>query len=206
MGRQAACACTWGSRSGLVTALLETTELIVRGEISERVDLSHIRDVRVDGDTLRFNTASGGIALALGNRSAHSWAKRLMSPPPSLAKKLGLIHGMRVHLASGVAELLGDALHGTVHARRIPYDIVLAKVEKVADLWQLPDFAPMWVIYRKGKDAPVGETAVRTALRSNGFIDVKICSIDAAYSALKFTRRHQSRTAKPAILSSVLAR
>jgi hypothetical protein len=44
------------------------------------------------------------------------------------------------------------------------------------------------VVYTKGRGAPLGETAVRAALRERGLIDLKVASVSAALTALKFAR------------------
>ncbi|BDE05182.1 hypothetical protein WPS_04580 [Vulcanimicrobium alpinum] len=188
MGREATCACTWGDRHGAVKALLESSELIVRGAVSAKVPLVALRRVRVDGELLRFDVDDTAVSLELGARAAASWAAKIAAPAPSVAKKLGLTAAMRVRLLSGADEVLGDALAGTTRVSRGAYDCALARVETLAQLAKL-DVAPVWVVYRKGRGGPVGEQAVRDALRARGLIDVKTAAVDEDYTALKFVRR-----------------
>lgn len=189
MGREAACACTWGSRRGDVKALLETHEIVVRGSLRAVAPLERIRDVRVEGDALRFSVDGIAVTLELGARTAGSWARKIATPPPTLAAKLGCTVGMRVRLIGDPAAILEGALEGTVRSIRGSYALAIARVETAGHLAALPDVAPLWVIYRKGKGAPVGEPAVREALRARGLVDVKTCAVDGAYTALKFIRR-----------------
>lgn len=49
MGREAACLCRWGVDKGEVKALLESHELILRGEIKRKVALTDLKNVKVDG-------------------------------------------------------------------------------------------------------------------------------------------------------------
>ena len=189
MGREATCACTWGDRHGAVKALLESSELIVRGAFRAKAPLAALRRVRVDGELLRFDVDGTPVSLELGARAAASWAAKIAAPAPPVAKKLGLAPEMRVRLLGGVDEVLGDALAATTRVSRGAYDCAFARVETVAQLAKLPDVVPVWVVYRKGRGAPVGEQAVRDALRGRGLIDVKTAAIDADYTALKFVRR-----------------
>jgi hypothetical protein len=55
VGREARCSARWGARSGEVKALLESTELVVRGAFRAGALLAELRDVRAEGDTLRFS-------------------------------------------------------------------------------------------------------------------------------------------------------
>ena len=94
MGREARCAATWGAHRGNVTALLESTELIVRGAFRARAPIASLRGVRAEGGTLYFRAGDDDVALAMG-AAAPRWAAAIATPPPSLAAKLG-IAGKRV--------------------------------------------------------------------------------------------------------------
>ena len=89
MGREARCAASWGTRSGEVTALLESTELIVRGAFRARAPLASLTSVQVTGDTLRFRAGDEDVALVLG-AAAQRWAAALTKPRPTLAARLGI--------------------------------------------------------------------------------------------------------------------
>ena len=41
----------------------------------------------------------------------------------------------------------------------------------------------VWCVYRKGKAAPVGDGAIRTAFRDAGWMDIKSCAVSAAWTA-----------------------
>jgi hypothetical protein len=45
----------------------------------------------------------------------------------------------------------------------------------------------VWIVYTKGKDAPLGESAVRAALRERGYRDTKVAAVSATRTALRFT-------------------
>jgi len=99
MGREARCTCRWGDREGPVTALLEPTELIIRGAIRARVSLGALERVRANGDTLECVTEGVPIALKLGALQARRWADAIAAPPPTLARKLAISQTTRVHFS-----------------------------------------------------------------------------------------------------------
>ena len=90
MGREATCACDWGGAKTEVKALLEPPELILRGSLRNRIPIAAMKQIRADGKHLRFTFNGDPVALDLGSDMAVRWAKALTTPPPSLAKKLGI--------------------------------------------------------------------------------------------------------------------
>ena len=71
MGREAVCTCDWAGTVAEVKALLETSELILRGEIRRRVPFHEIKDVRVLSDrpgARRWNLCLGPPWLRSGLR------------------------------------------------------------------------------------------------------------------------------------------
>jgi len=198
VGREARCAATWGAQRGEVTVHLDGTEIAARGAFRARAALASLRDVRVAGDTVRFVAGDDEVALRLGG-SAQRWATALVTPPPSLAAKLGVRSGTRVALEGRVDD---DALDVALRdaervGRRAVPDMIVARVDDADALARILDAragtlargVPIWVVYTKGRGAPLGETAVRDALRSRGLVDVKVASVSAALTALQFVRR-----------------
>ena len=55
MGREAICDCTFAGTTAEVKALLESEELILRGDIRMRVPFHTLHNVRVESDSLCFN-------------------------------------------------------------------------------------------------------------------------------------------------------
>jgi hypothetical protein len=81
MGREAVCTCDWAGTVAEVKALLETSELILRGEIRRRVAFSEIaRMCRCSADGLRFKTGGERVELCLGLPSAAKWAAAITRP------------------------------------------------------------------------------------------------------------------------------
>jgi hypothetical protein len=196
VGREARCAASWGARSGEVTALLESTEVIVRGAFRARAPLSSLREVRADGDTLRFRAGEDDVALVLG-RAAPRWAAALAKPPPSLAAKLGITAGTRVLVEGEIDdETLAAAVAAGTPAGADDPDLVVARVDDADELARIASEhsallergVRLWVVYTQGRGAPLGETAVRSMLRERGLIDLKVASVSAALTALQFAR------------------
>ncbi|MBD5633221.1 MAG: hypothetical protein IAI49_01980, partial [Candidatus Eremiobacteraeota bacterium] len=48
---------------------------------------------------------------------------------------------------------------------------------------------PIWVVYVKGRSAPLGESAVREEMRRFGFVDTKIAAVSERLTALCFVKR-----------------
>ncbi|MFI5184437.1 MAG: hypothetical protein ACHQNV_08565, partial [Vicinamibacteria bacterium] len=79
MGLEAICDVRQGRKAGRGRALLESTELIVRGDIPMKIPLSAVTSVVVRGDDLRVTWPGGTAALTLG-RAAEKWALKMKTP------------------------------------------------------------------------------------------------------------------------------
>jgi hypothetical protein len=196
MGREANCPCTWGQESGSCKVLLETHELILRGAIRRFAPIASLTDVRVDQDVLKFHVQGEQVSLALGPDQAQSWARKIAIPPPTLAARLGILSTSRILLIGAPAptEISHAAEEGVVDSR-CP-TLVIATVKTAADLHQVlnayadvRDNPPLWIAYAKGPGHPIGESVLRETLRAAGFMDIKVSSISATHTALKFVRR-----------------
>jgi hypothetical protein len=51
---------------------------------------------------------------------------------------------------------------------------------------------PVWVVATKGRNAPLGEAAIREALRSRACIDTKVAAVSARLTAMRFVSRASS--------------
>ena len=125
-----------------------------------------------------------------------------------LAIKLGTRPGSRVLFDGGheVAALDGLPSGVAVHRRpgRDPYDVVLLFAPSVARLrarWtvlvpRLETAGRLWVCWPKkssGMATDLGERAVRDFGLAEGLVDIKVCAVDATWSALAFVRRLPDR-------------
>jgi hypothetical protein len=198
MGREAQCFCRWGASKGSVKAHLETRELIIRGDFRKRILLDQISHISVAKDDLCFKAGGEEVSLSLGARMAEKWAKALTSPPPTLAKKLGIKSESRVYFWGEIDD------HELANAVRSS----LVKEAQIADLWILrvdeeetlssfirrkinkSEGSPaLWVVYPKGQKSGLSESVVRRKLLENGFVDTKVAAVSDRLTALRFSRR-----------------
>jgi len=194
MGREAICECTMGDTTAKVKALLESEELILRGDIRTRAPLNTLKDVRVEADCLCFNVGKHPIQLRLGAKAAESWAKRIKSPAPSLADKFGITNKIVRTIGPISDRALDSALTSAAQIRAENPELIIACVDTPEALAvalrdakkQLARGVPIWLAYRKGPGHPLNESAIRTTLRDLGFMDTKVASVSAEVTALRF--------------------
>jgi hypothetical protein len=167
----------------------------IRGELPDAV----FTEWAVIGDAVRK-----AIAYPVANPvKARSHGDRSAATP--LLQKLGIKAGMQVGLLGGFdgfEELLGDLPEGAALARhftaktRLALYIVRSERE-LADAYEhalvrLPEGASFWVIYpkqKKGAKNSFNENDVRNLGLASGFVDYKVCSVNAEWSGLKFARK-----------------
>lgn len=200
MGREALCTCVWSGKKHQVKALLEPPELIVRGELLQRIPFAKISSLKADGDYLEFSFDGDPIRLQLGSAMAAKWAEAIVKPPPSLAKKLGISGESTVRMIGPVDDsALKAALAEAKTVSQSKGDLILARVDTPADLkaalakaaGQLTSGIPIWFIYRKGPGHPLSENQVRETALATEIVDTKIASVSAEFSALRFVKRRR---------------
>jgi len=201
MGREANCPCDWNGETAQVKALVEPPELILRGEIRRRLPFQELRQVRAEQGALRFKFGREVVALKLGSATAEKWAKVILTPPPSLAKKLGITPESTVRVM-GTADdaALETALKEARATARKGADVIVARVNTAAELGRAFKSAaketsagvPIWIVYRKGPGHPIGEANVRSAGLAAGIVDVKVASVSPQLTALKFVKRKKT--------------
>ncbi|MQP68037.1 hypothetical protein GE253_22220 [Niveispirillum sp. SYP-B3756] len=190
MGREAITHANVGRESGEVKALLESTELILRGAIKRRFAKSAITDVRVTDKGLAFVCAGEGTTLALGVATATLWAKALAKEPPSLKAKLGLTDGvLALVLGQWNDDALSTALAGARTDDPAAAAMVIACVSCADDLAmarQVTTGRPIWTLYPKGGATPFGDAAIRNDMRAHGFRDTKSCAVSTLLTATRY--------------------
>jgi hypothetical protein len=195
MGREALCECTFGDTTASVKALLESEELILRGDIRVRAPLHTLKNVRVEEECLCFHLdRQHPIRLRLGTKTAESWAKKIKSPPPTLADKLG-ITGKILRIIGPISDrALDSAICSAALVRAENPELILACIDTPETLAttlrdarkQLARGIPIWLVYRKGSGHPLNEAVIRTTLRAQGLMDTKVASVSSERTALRF--------------------
>jgi len=191
MGLEAHCACRWNGGAGTVKALLETRDLILRGDVKRTLPIASLAEIRVDGDALHFRAGDEVWALILGAAPAQRWAKKLATPPPTLAHKLGIGPDARVRVIGPVEDAaLLDALQGAVAAEGEAAGLSIAVVADEAALDHVLQVhgatGPLWLVYAKGPKSRFGEGPVRRLMRAAGYIDVKVSAVSDRLSATRY--------------------
>lgn len=193
MGSEAVCSVHYGAQASEGKALLETSELIFRGDFRLRIPFSEITSLASEDGELRVGYAGNVAVFELG-RNAGPWAKKIRNPR-GLLDKLGVKPGMRV-VVLGVedadflsqlrtrVEVLCEAGSGA--------DIVFYEADRPRDLVRpaelrtaLKPGGAVWVVSPKGKGIEVKDTDVMTAARAAGLVDTKVVSFSATRTALK---------------------
>ncbi len=197
MGRETTCLCQWASLSGQCKVLLESRELILRGEIRRRIPIASVTDLAVEGDKLRFHAGDVEVALCLGSAMAQAWAKRITALPPTLAAKLGILPETRLLVLGEVeSEELQAAIQKGLTTDGPDATMIVARLRTIIDLdyavhvyAAYPANPPLWVVYPKGARTLPGEAEIRSTLRFEGFIDTKVASVSEELTALRFIKR-----------------
>ena len=197
MGREAICKCTFEGTTAKVKVLLESSEIILRGDIRMHAPLHALKKVRVESESLCFNIDKHPMQLHLGAKAAESWAKKIKTLPPSLAHKLGVTDKTVVRTIGPVHKDILSALSsvGALIRSEKP-DLIVSCVDTPETLiatlqtakTQLARSIPIWLVYRKGPGHSLNEAAVRTCLRANGLMDTKVASVSTELTALRFNR------------------
>ena len=195
MGREAECEASVGRDKGVVKAVLESKELILRGAIRRRWPLADLQGVKVVDERLQLRAGDESVELRLGAAQAASWAKKIATPPPSLSVKLGVGGSARAYVIGAIADAeLAAALEGRVTTQP---DAAALSVAVVLDLQTL-DAAlkaharldqPIWLVYPKGRDSTLPDSAVRERVRGAGYVDSKSTAVSDRLTATRFARR-----------------
>jgi hypothetical protein len=198
MGREAICNCDWAETVVEVKALLETSEIILRGAMRKRIPFSEIKNVNAGADRLCFTVAGEPVQLVIGP-AAEKWATAITNPPPTLSRKLGITETTVVRVIGEVCdEALDEALAKAAAIASKNANLILACVDSQESLHsalrdaktQLLNGTPIWMVYAKGKGHAINETEIRSLLRENGMIDTKVASVSSKFTALRFIYRN----------------
>src|SRR5260370_7950259 len=100
------CTAWWGKQESEGKALLETSEILFRGDFRLKIAFATIKSAKaVDGE-LRLQTAEGTVVFDLG-AAAEKWCDKILHPK-SRIEKLGVKSGGKVSL---LGEFDGEFLH-----------------------------------------------------------------------------------------------
>jgi hypothetical protein len=195
MGNEMSCKVRFGKQESDGKALLETSEILFRGDFRLKIPFSTIKSAKAVDDELRLQTAEGLAVFQLG-AAAEKWCEKILHPK-SRIEKLGVKHGARVSLlgdfdAGFLAEI--GKLSKSVSKSKIAADSewIFFAADSKQDLGAMPKIsksmkgaAALWIVYSKGQKH-ITENDVLAAGRKEGLKDVKVVGFSSTHTALKF--------------------
>lgn len=196
MGQELVTTLKRGSEKHRGKALLETSEVIFRGEsLRIRIPFAQMKAVTAQEGKLRIETAEGVIVLEIGG-AADKWREKILHPKTRI-EKLGVKPDSNVMLVgeferefvkeveSVTKNAGGSSANGTA-------DWIFLALEGKKDLAKigsasrkLRGAAGLWIVYPKGKKE-ITEADVISAGRKAGLKDVKVVGFSSTHTALKF--------------------
>lgn len=196
MGDQLSCTLHHNNKTSSGTALLETSELLFRGDTRLKIPFSAIKKIQARNGELHVHTADGLAIFALGPR-ADKWREKIANPK-SLLEKLGVKSRDTVSLIGNFpadfrASLRkqGAEVVRKDSAKDPPWYFLAAESRqhlrqvKTLAAKSLRGAAALWIVYPKGRSS-ITESDVRSAGLKAGLTDVKVARFSDTHTALKF--------------------
>jgi len=198
MGRELLCSV----RSASGKALLETSEVIFRGDFRLRIPFASLKSATARDGELHLTWGDDSAVFMLGDE-AEKWTHKILHPR-STAEKLGVkpgsvisaiaisddnfVRGLRLQSASfSDSKTLKNS------------DLIFFGANKAEELVRVRRLAPslgsagaVWIVYPKSKEK-ITELQVLNAGRTAGLVDVKVVSFSQTHTALKFVRPKAKR-------------
>jgi hypothetical protein len=193
MGKEVQCRVRFGKQMSTGRALLETSEIIFRGDFRLKIPLKEIKTAKAVKGELRVKFAEGEATFEIG-AAAEKWAYKILHPK-SVIEKIGVKPGGKavvigVKDADFLKQLRGLAECSEKIARAC--EMIFFGAESAAELKRVPTLAKtlapagaLWIIYPKGRKE-ITEVGVISAGRAAGLKDVKVVGFSATHTALKF--------------------
>jgi hypothetical protein len=203
MGAEIKCRVRFGRQAGEGRALLETSEIIFRGDFRLKIPFAEIKKVKAVNGELHVRFAGGEVIFELG-AAAEKWAEKILHPK-SVIEKIGVKPGAKTGVL-GVkdADFLKKLRALAECSEKIwrGSELIFFGAESAAELKRVRGLAKslapagaLWIIYPKGRKE-ITEVGVIHAGRAAGLKDVKVVGFSATHTALKFVIPVAERLAK----------
>jgi hypothetical protein len=194
MGAEVKCRVIFGGQTCEGKALLETNEIIFRGDVFKlKILLKEIKKLKASKDELRILFPKGEAIFVLGARTA-KWAQRILNPK-SVIEKIGVRNGAKAVVIDVDDEEFLEKLRGvaTISDRLgRACEMIFFGAEAAEDLKRVPSLmramasdGALWIIYPKGVQV-IREIDVLMAGRKAGLKDIKVVGFSGTHTALKF--------------------
>jgi hypothetical protein len=193
MGAEVKCRVIFGGQASEGKALLETNEIIFRGDFRLKIALKEIKKLKASKDELRILFPKGEAIFVLGAQTS-KWAQQILHPK-SVIEKIGVRNGakavaLHVNDKDFLEKLGGVATISDRLGRNC--EVIFFGAEAAEDLKRVPALvkamAPdgaLWIVYPKGVQV-VREIDVLMAGRKAGLKDIKVVGFSGTHTALKF--------------------
>jgi hypothetical protein len=212
MGNEVMCRVRFGKQRSQGKALLETSEIIFRGDLRLKIPFSQIQSATAKGGNLEIRTKEGLATFELGKGTAEKWLDKILHPK-SRIEKLGVKPSAKVALIgfdAGDADFVKEIEELTKEITRtaepkLPSGVqwIFFQAGTTKHLAHLPKIAKamrgasaLWVVYPKGRSQKgiaagnavdqISENKVLSAGRAAGLKDVKVVGFSPTHTALKF--------------------
>lgn len=195
MGNELKCRARFGKQESEGKALLETSEILFRGDFRLKIPFSSIKSAKAEHGELRLQTAEGLAVFHIGSQSG-KWLEKILHPK-SRIEKLGVKPGAKVSFFGEFdAEFLREVRELTKsisQGKSAPdSECLFFAADSKKNLGALSGVAKsmqgataLWIVYPKGQKE-ITENDVLAAGRKAGLKDVKVVGFSAKHTALKF--------------------
>ena len=202
MGHELLCTVSSGGRTASGRALLETGEIIFRGDFRLKIPFGSLSSVVAHEGELRLKWPDGSAVLELGEQ-AEKWAHKILHPKTT-AEKLGIkpdlvISAVAMGNGEFVKDLRAKAKSFSDSKPLNDSDLIFFGAERAAELLRAKKLVPslssagaLWIVYPKGR-RDITELQVIGAGRAAGLVNVKAIGFSATHTALKFVRPKAKR-------------
>ena len=184
--------------------LLETDDLIVRGDARVKIPRASITRVTARAGVVTVTSPAATVSLTLGAEAALKWRKKLEETPKKLIDKLDVKPNANVWLIGNHDETLirqvEDRTSRVSHGRSArDQDVVFVAVEAAKDLDEIEramnaitDSGAIWVIHRKGP-SDVADTTIFGRATALGLTYVKVARVSDTHTAEKLVKPLSAR-------------
>ena len=202
MGQELLCTVRSAGKTAKGKALLETSEIIFRGDFRLKIPFAVLKSIVVRDGELHLKWPEGSAVFELGAQ-AEKWAHKILHPK-STAEKLGIKPGLVISAIAMFDDDFARELHATAKSfspsRALKEsDLIFLVAGKAEELARVKKLVPalasagaLWIVYPKGKQE-IKELQVLDAGKQAGLVDVKVVSFSATHTALKFVRPKDKR-------------
>lgn len=203
MGRELICTVRHDGKTSSGKALLETTEILFRGDFRLKISLPSLKKVVASDGELHLKWPGGSAVFELDGQ-ADKWAHKILHPKSSL-EKLGLKPGLVVSAVAINDEKFVQDLRSKTKSFSDSKplknsEMIFFGADKTVDLRRVAKLIPfltsagaLWIVYPKGRQV-IREIEVLDTGRNAGLVDVKVVSFSATHTALKFVRPKKGRS------------